>query len=100
RIPQMEAEIRRLASQVAVGLEKRDLKGQTVTLKARYPDFTTVTRSLSLDHPTRDPEALVATALALLDRTEAGRQGVRLLGVTVSRFGEGGSVQLSLFPAR
>lgn len=97
---QMEEQIRRLAIQVAQGLEKRELAAHTVTLKARYPDFTTVTRSLSLSFATRDPELLVSAALSLLERTEAGKQGVRLLGVTASRLVEGGPIQLPLFPGR
>ncbi len=97
-ISQMEAEILRLAGKVARGLEGRGLTAQTVTLKARYPDFTTVTRSLSLGTATRDAELLAKTALALLGRTEAGERGVRLLGVTASRLRSGGPIQLPLFP--
>jgi DNA polymerase IV len=56
---------------------------RTVTLKVRYDDFTTITRSHSVAPPTCDEAAIVARALALLDRTEAGRRPVRLLGVSV-----------------
>lgn len=98
RRDEMEAELERLAAQVAQGLEKRDLTAGTVTLKARYPDFTTVTRALSLPSGTRDPEVLLAAACLLLDRTEALERGVRLLGVTASRLVEGGPVQGTLFP--
>ena len=97
-VSRMEAEIRRLAEQVARGLERRGFTAQTVTLKARYPDFTTVTRSQSLGTATRDGELLAATALSLLGRTEAAERGVRLLGVTASRLIEGGPIQLPLFP--
>ena len=49
----------------------------------RYSDFTTITRSHSKTPPTRDADDIAARAVALLDRTEAGRRPVRLLGVSV-----------------
>ncbi|HEX4348108.1 MAG TPA: DNA polymerase IV [Vicinamibacterales bacterium] len=70
----------------AVGwLEKRDLFARTVTVKVRYDDFTTITRSHSAA-PTRDPRAILARALQLLERTDAGTRPVRLLGVSVHNF--------------
>jgi DNA polymerase-4 len=47
-----------------------------------YSDFTTVTRSHSAA-ATRDAEDLAQRAVALLDKTEAGRRPVRLLGASV-----------------
>jgi len=100
RLDEMYGELDRLAEQVATGLEKRDLTAGTVTLKARYPDFTTVTRSLTLTAGTRDPAVLATAARMLLERTRAEREGVRLLGVSASRLVKGGPVQLLLFPVR
>jgi DNA polymerase-4 len=54
-----------------------------VTIKVRYSDFTTVTRSHSQLPATRNPDLLAARARALLDRTEAGQRPIRLLGVSV-----------------
>jgi DNA polymerase-4 len=80
------AEIRRevaaMARDGARWLVRRERYARTVTLKVRYHDFTTITRSHSAD-PTRDEESIIARAVALLDRTEAGRRAVRLLGVSV-----------------
>ena len=56
---------------------------RTVVIKVRYDDFTTITRSHSDPRPTRDADAIAARALALLDKTDAGRRPVRLLGVSV-----------------
>jgi DNA polymerase-4 len=61
---------------------RRALYARTVTIKVRYSDFTTITRSHS-DAPSRDADALVRRALELVTRTEAGRRPVRLLGVSV-----------------
>jgi DNA polymerase-4 len=54
-----------------------------VTIKVRYADFTTVTRSYTAAAPTRDGDEIVARALTLLARTEAGRRPIRLLGAGV-----------------
>jgi len=72
-----------MARDAAAWLLRRDLFARTVTIKVRYDDFTTVTRSHSTD-ATRDEASIVDRALALLDRTEAGRRPVRLLGASVS----------------
>ena len=57
-----------------------------MTLKVRYHNFTTITRS-DTDAPTRDADAVVNRVLALLDKTEAGARPVRLLGVSVHNLG-------------
>ncbi len=92
----MEVEIERLAAEVAAGLERRELAGRTVTLKVRYADFTTVTRSRTLAAPVAGAATLARHARELLQRTEAARRPVRLLGVTASNL-VGGVWQLPLF---
>jgi DNA polymerase-4 len=67
----------------AAWLERKSLLCRTITIKVRYSDFTTITRSHSQLPATRDPDALAARACALLERTEAGQRPVRLLGVSV-----------------
>jgi DNA polymerase IV len=82
-IDQIRAEIDEMARDTATWLERKGLTCRTVTIKVRYSDFTTVTRSHSEPIATRNPDNLAARARALLDRTEAGRRPVRLLGVSV-----------------
>lgn len=71
-----------MARDAASWLVRRERYARTVTLKVRYNDFTTITRSHT-DVATRAEESIVARAIALLDRTEAGSRPVRLLGVSV-----------------
>src|SRR5438874_3378148 len=71
-----------MAADAARWLARSELLARTVTIKVRYSDFTTITRSHTAP-PTRDEAALVERALALLDKTEAGRRPIRLLGVSV-----------------
>lgn len=79
----IRAEIERMARQAAAWLARRELLARTVTIKVRYADFTTVTRSHTAAAPTRDSGEIVARALTLLERTEAGRRPIRLLGAGV-----------------
>ncbi len=72
-----------MATRVSGWLVTRDLFARTVTIKVRYGDFTTVTRSQTARPATRDESAIVARAVALLDRTDAATRPVRLLGVGV-----------------
>jgi DNA polymerase-4 len=72
------------AEQVGWELRKQKLKGSTVTVKVRYPDFTLVTRSLTLSSPTDQGIEIYRTAMKLLPRTEALRRRARLLGVGIS----------------
>jgi DNA polymerase-4 len=71
-----------MARETAEWLIRRDLMARTVTIKVRYGDFTTITRSHSAP-PTRDADDIARRAVSLLAKTEAGRRPVRLLGAGV-----------------
>ena len=97
-IAEIREEIDSMARGTARWLAKRDLYARTVTIKVRYNDFTTITRSHS-GPACRDEDAIVRRAIALLDRTEAGRRPIRLLGVSVHNLSET-AVVVSEGPAR
>ena len=81
---EIRAAIDEMARDDAAWLERRALLCRTVTIKVRYSDFTTITRSHSqLAGDARMPTRLQRGRCALLDRTEAGQRPVRLLGVSV-----------------
>lgn len=96
-LEEMDRQLEKLAAEVAEGLARRRLLARTVTVKVRYEDFTTLTRSRTLERPLQDATALSFHARALLRRTEAGGRSVRLLGVTASGLLEGEPRQLPLF---
>ncbi len=83
----VRAEVARMAEDASAWLSERQQYARTVTLKVRYADFTTVTRSHS-SAPTDEQAAIVARALELLGKTDAGVRPVRLLGVSVHNFGD------------
>jgi DNA polymerase-4 len=76
-------ELTAMAEHAAGWLGRKHLLARTVTIKVRYADFTTITRSHSTPHPTSDRDELVQRARRLVDRTDCGRRPVRLLGVSV-----------------
>jgi DNA polymerase-4 len=82
-LDQIRREVDEMARDGAAWLERKLLSCRTVTIKVRYDDFTTITRSHSKDPATRDAEDISRRARALLERTEAGLRPVRLLGVSV-----------------
>ena len=81
-VADIRAEIDSMGRGAAAWLERKALYARTVTIKVRYSDFTTITRSHT-EPPTRDVENIARRAVALLEKTEAGRTPVRLLGVSV-----------------
>ena len=87
-------EIVRMADAVAARLRKADMAGRTITLKVRFHDFHTITRSHTLPAPTATPSLIAATAKDLLAQVDPS-PGVRLLGVTASNLGKAVGEQLS-----
>ena len=106
-LARIREEVAGMARDNARWLARRQMAARTVIIKVRYDDFTTITRSHS-EQATCDPDQLAARAVALLEKTEAGRRPVRLLGAGVSNLApqggrEGGadsdSPRLPLDPA-
>ncbi|MDQ3230608.1 MAG: DNA polymerase IV [Pseudobdellovibrionaceae bacterium] len=79
-------ELRALAASVAEALQRRGLRGKTITVKCKYADFNQVTRSRSVPSPTDESAVIEDIACELLQQTEAGKRKVRLLGVSVANF--------------
>ncbi len=85
-LDEIRREVERLARRTGDWLAGRTQAARTVTIKVRYADFTTITRSLTALPAARDADTVAARALVLLARTEAGTRPVRLLGVNVHNF--------------
>jgi DNA polymerase-4 len=79
----LSAEADRLARHVAHRLTEANGFARTITVKARWHDFRTLTRSGSLPFATGDPAVISREAVRLLSTVETA-DGLRLLGVAVS----------------
>ena len=73
-----------LVGEVAEDLRAKGYEGRTVTVKLRFADFETHTRSKTLEQPTDDPEAIASAAQECLARFDISKK-VRLVGVGVER---------------
>jgi len=84
----LEKTLTKLSAQVGRRLRKNGLAGTTIKLKIRWPDFTTLTRHVTLPSTTDNDTEIAETALGLLRKVRSPGQAVRLIGVGVSGLGE------------
>jgi DNA polymerase-4 len=77
-------ELYKLSSDVYKTMNKRNIKGRTVTLKVRYDDFQTITRSKSVIRYFNEIEQIYSLAKFLFESLDPLEKGIRLLGVGMS----------------
>lgn len=95
----LREELDALVERVGRRLRAAGQRARTVHLKARYPDFTTVTRAITLPAATDQTAELREAARGLLEeRLGRRRRPLRLLGVSVSHLEPAGAGQAELFP--
>ena len=80
--------LNRLASNVSGQLERKEVKGRTVTVKLRLSDFTTLTRQTTLRDPTNLESVMAEAGWRLLQAELTPGRTLRLLGVGMSGFNE------------
>jgi len=83
-LAQVNAALNEQVLEVAAVLTRKQTGGRTLTLKVRYGDFTTITRSCTTVRGFFDADDILAHLPRLLAATEAGRRPIRLVGVTVA----------------
>jgi DNA polymerase IV len=94
----VKKELLSLADKVARRVRRKKITGRTLTLKVKYDDFVQITRSATLPKPTDDGPEIYSIACGLLEKTDAGKRPVRLLGISLSKLSFPASEnQLALF---
>lgn len=94
----LRRELLRLAERSTATLRSRGLRGRTVSIKVRFADFTTITRSKTLRVATDVTHEVYRTASTLLDeQVPAG--AVRLIGVRIEQLVEGDGGEQLMFDA-
>ncbi len=76
-------ELYHVATELVVRLEKSEFRGNTLTLKIKFNDFSQVTRSQTLEHPIYKLKEILALAKKLFQTIEEERP-IRLIGLSVS----------------
>lgn len=85
---EMSAELDKIAETVVKRLQRYELQGRTITLKVKYSDFRQITRNRSFSKPVDDLETIALTAKELLLTSGIDDVKIRLLGISLSNFGE------------
>jgi DNA polymerase IV len=95
----LKATLLTLTQRVSDGLQKKGVKANSLTLKIRYSDFSTITRSTTLSTATSECSVFYELAQQLLHHsTQAGKRPVRLIGISVAGFKETAPSLQLIFP--
>ena len=89
----LRRELIRMVDAVGRRLREAGVAGRTVTVKVRFPDFTTVSRSQTLPDATDLVVEILEVATGLMESLDT-MSGIRLLGVSLSGLRDGSVRQL------
>jgi len=82
-------ELLKISQLVAYAARKKGYKGRTITLKVRFQDFITFSKSKTLENPTHIDDIIFKTVVELLNKVRHKKGGVRLLGIKLSNLTSG-----------
>jgi DNA polymerase-4 len=92
----LRACLREQATDISARLKHRRLGANTVQVKVRYSDFTTLTRQISVEEPLTEAADIYRLGCFLLGRDKLVSRPLRLLGLSVSSLREPNGQQLAL----
>ncbi len=95
---ELEPTLAELADEVAHRLSRKGMVARTVTVKLRFADFRTITRSHTGLAPLSELDELLAVARRLAFESDRPDEPVRLIGVTASQLLATGSVYQPRLP--
>lgn len=85
----IEEELRAIVLDLSEALKKRNFIGRTITLKIKYNNFESITRSRTISEATQSPEIIYQTVYELLHaKTDAGKRPIRLAGVSLKNLAQ------------
>lgn len=92
----LRGKLHEMCQQVAHSLQEEKLVAHTISVKFRWPDFTTFTRQRSVEVGVDSPEEIYRLALAIWEENWPPGQRMRLLGVGAGKLEEPSGRQLGL----
>ena len=92
----LRRELLRLSHRTATRLRSSGMVARTVALKLRFADFSTITRSRTVQTPVDSAQLIYAVALQLLESLGARAMAVRLVGVRAEQLEEAARTSLQL----
>jgi DNA polymerase-4 len=85
-----------LSNKVARRLRDAEVTARTISIKVKFSDFSTITRSKTLNTPTDLSTEIYAAAKKLFENLKLDRTKVRLVGVRATGLAEDAPIQLQL----
>ncbi|MDT0170105.1 DNA polymerase IV [Pseudarthrobacter sp. BRE9] len=92
----LRRELLRLSHRTATRLRSSGMVARTVALKLRFADFSTITRSRTVQTPVDSAQLVYAVALQLLESLGTRAMAVRLVGVRAEQLEEAARTSLQL----
>ncbi|MBT2567079.1 DNA polymerase IV [Arthrobacter sp. ISL-85] len=92
----LRRELLRLSHRTAGRLRSSGMLARTVALKLRFADFSTITRSRTVQTPVDSAQLIYAVALQLLESVGTRAMAVRLVGVRAEQLEEAARTSLQL----
>ena len=92
----LRRELLRLSHRTAARLRSSGMVARTVALKLRFADFSTVSRSRTVQTPVDSAQLIYAVALQLLESLGSRSMAVRLVGVRAEQLEEAARTSLQL----
>lgn len=92
----LRRELLRLSHRTATRLRSAGMVARTVALKLRFADFSTITRSRTVQTPVDSAQLIYAVALQLLESVGTRAMTVRLVGVRAEQLEEAARTSLQL----
>lgn len=83
----LSVELYHLANEVIQRMKEEEFYGKTITVKVKYADFKTITRSKTFPNRVTNFKFLWSAAREILKQVDLSQQKVRLLGLGVSNAG-------------
>jgi DNA polymerase-4 len=75
-----------LSWEIEEWMNKEKIRAKTVTLKIKYYDFKSITRSTTLKDPVFKSKDIMDCIIPLLKKTDCGKIRIRLAGISMSNF--------------
>jgi len=92
----LHRELLRLSHRTAERLRSTGMVARTISLKLRYTDFSTITRSRTVHAPVDSAQLIYAVAVQLLESLGPRAMTVRLVGVRAEQLEEAAQTSLQL----
>jgi len=86
-------ELLKISQLVGYTARKTGYKGRTITLKIRFHNFITFSKSKTLENPINLDDIIFKTVVELLDKVRYKKGGIRLLGIKLSNLTSGNEIK-------